>query len=454
MGSPTDENPDWGKGKTYNECAEQGLTDYGIRTGQKWIGDFYADLYQCTTPLTIPSDSTTPQTADSTTLPTVRPAETSPQPQITSTTAMAPLRGLRYQPVFTDVRQTLDHDFAMPVQISGRPGGRFSYLITREGRVWIMEPGTFSRPPVLDLRETIEIGSETGLLGIALHPSDPQRMFLNHTDLEFDIIVTEYRLDDTLRTAPPQSAKTLLKIPTRSDFHKGGMISFGPDGYLYIGVGDDGFSYNGQDPDSLFGAILRIDVDQGEPYAIPDDHPPVSEEAPEVFISGIRNPWRFWIDQPTNVIYIGDVGADSFEEINIASLDNPGINFGWSILEGHQWGPFNECTDCQENPESYDTSTFASPALALAHAPDICAVVGGMVYRGKVIPELDGHYFYSDVCGGFLRSLRWNGDLATDLRDWTTDVGKLTQLLSFGIDTEGEMYVLTADEVLRVEPVR
>ncbi len=271
-------------------------------------------------------------------------------------------------------------------------------MITREGRVWIFEENTFFQP------------TGSGFEG--------------------------------------------LQIPTRSDFHKGGMISFGPDGYLYIGVGDDGFNYQGQDPTSLFAAILRIDVDRGDPYAIPDDHPPVTSEAPEVFIYGVRNPWRFWIDPVTNLIYIGDVGADAFEEVNITSLDTPGTNFGWSIREGHQWGPFGEGIECREDPESCDISGYTLPVLAMAHGPDICAVVGGVVYRGSDIPELNGHYFYSDACGGFLRSFRWNGALAVDIRDWTPDEGKLIRMYSFGIDTSGEMYLLTADDVFQVAPIR
>lgn len=407
-------------------------------------------------------DTTSPTSPDSSTASDTQPeptGSTQGEPPDTNqagttNTTLAPLRGLRYEPVFSDVREVLDHDFAMPTQIAGRPGGEHTYMITREGRVWIVEEETFSRPPVLDLRNTILIGSETGLLGLALHPSDPQRMFLYYTDLEFDIIIAEYRLDESLRTAIPSSAKTLIKIPTRSDFHKGGMIQFGPDGYLYIGVGDDGFNYNGQDSNSFFGAILRIDIDNGDPYAIPDDHPPVSPETPEVYVYGIRNPWRFWIDPMTNIIYIGDVGSDSFEEIDITSLDTPGANFGWSIVEAHQWGPFNEGQNCKENPGTCDTSTFISPALALTHGADICAVIGGVVYRGQAIPELVGNYFYSDLCGGFLRSFRWDGSLAVDTRDWTTDVGRLVQLLSFGVDTHEEMYVLTGDNVFRIVPVR
>ena len=418
-----------------------------------------------TQPSSVPGSTSTPDTqpeasGSTTTRPegatTTRPegAGTPPPDTTTTTTTLAPLRGLRYEPVFTDVREILNDENAMPLQIAGRPGGQYDYLITREGRVWIVEEDTFSNPPVLDLRESILIGSETGLLGIALHPSDPQRMYLYYTDLEFDIILAEYRLDETLRTAIASSARTVIKLPTRSDFHKGGMIAFGPDGYLYVGVGDDGYSYQGQDPTSLFGTILRLDVDGGDPYGIPDDHPPLTPEAPEVYIYGIRNPWRFWIDPITNLIYIGDVGSDSFEEIDISSLDAPGDNFGWAILEAHQWGPFSEGIRCEENPGTCDTSGFIPPALALAHGPDICAVVGGVVYRGKAIPELTGKYFYSDVCGGFLRSFRWDGALALDLQDWTPEGEALVRLLSFGVDTREEMYVLTADHVFRVEPVR
>ncbi len=445
---------DWGSGMTYDDCGERGLTDYGLRTGQKWIGDFYADLYECTAPITTAAGSQ--PISDSAPPPTTKPGTTSPQPPATSTstTTLLPLRGLRYELVFAGVRETLDDEDAMPLEIVGRPGGRFNYMITREGRVWIVEEDTFSNPPVLDLRDSIAIGSETGLLGLALHPTDPQRMFLYYTDLEFDIILAEYQLDDELRRAIPSSAKTLMKIPTRSDFHKGGMISFGPDGYLYIGVGDDGYSFNGQDHTTLLGSILRIDVDGGDPYGIPTDQPPLSPEAPEVYLYGIRNPWRFWIDPTTNLIFIGDVGADAFEEIDITSLDTSGANFGWSVLEGHQWGPFNEGTACRENPGTCDTSGFTPPALALRHSPEVCAVISGMVYRGQAIPELDGHYFYSDACGGFLRSFRWNGTLAVDLRDWTEQVEARKRVLSFGVDTQGEMYVMTADDVFRLTPVR
>ena len=246
----------------------------------------------------------------------------------------------------------------------------------------------------------------------------------------------------------------ILKIPTRSDFHKGGMIAFGPDGYFYMGVGDDGYSFNGQEFTTLLGSILRINVDGGEPYGIPTDQPPLTEETPEVYLYGLRNPWRFWIDPVTNIIYIGDVGSDSYEEIDITSLDAPGANFGWSWLEGPQWGPFNEGTACKENPETCDTSGFTAAALALRHSAEVCAVIGGMVYRGTAIPELDGTYFYSDACGGFLRSFSWNGTLAVDLRDWTEQVGAQKRVVSFGVDTRGEMYVLTADEVFRVEAVR
>ena len=445
-GATTDRVPDWGSGMTYSDCSDEGLTDYGLRTGQKWIGDFYADLYECAAPSTTPTDPAPP--------PTTAPGTTASQAPATSATSLPPLRGLRYEPVLIDVRGTLGDESAMPIQIVGNPGGRYNYMITREGRVWILEENTFSNPPVLDLRDSIAIGAETGMLGIALHPVDPRRMFLHYTDLEFDIIIAEYRLDERMRTAIPSSAKTLMKIPTQSDFHKGGMIAFGPKGFLYIGVGDDGSHFNGQNSSSFGGAILRIDVDSGDPYGIPTDHPPFDPDAPEVYLHGLRNPWRFWIDPETNLVYIGDVGADAFEEINVTSLDSPGVNFGWGILEAYEWGPYTQGKNCRENPDTCDTSGFTPPVLAIAQEDQICAVVGGVVYRGKAIPELTGHYFYGDVCAGFLRSFSWNGTLAVDLRDWTPQVGALVQLLSFGVDTTGEMYMLTIDNVFRIAPVR
>ena len=409
-----------------------------------------------TTGTLTPAAEAAPPSTGSTVAGTNQPESSDPtrEETTTTTTPPAPLRGLRYEPVFIDIQAALGDENAMPIQVAARPGGEFTYLITREGRVWVMEEGTFANAPVLDLRDRILIGSETGLLGIAIHPHDSRRMFLYYTDLQFDIIIAEYQLDETLRTAIPSSARTLIKIPTRSDFHKGGMLAFGPDGYLYIGVGDDGFDHNGQNLTTFFASILRIDVDSGDPYAIPTDHPPVSPEAPEIYVYGVRNPWRFWIDPVTNLVYIGDVGGDSYEEIDIASLDEPGANFGWSILEGHDWGPFTQGLRCRENPATCDTSGFIPPALALAHGPEVCAVVGGVVYRGPAIPELHGHYFYSDLCGGFLRSFRWDGSLAMDLRDWSSDVERLVQLLSFGVDTRGEMYVMNTDHVFRIAPVR
>ena len=212
-GAPTDRAPDWGSGMPYPDCSDQGLTDYGLRTGQQWIGDFHADLYHCMAPATTSSGSTPQKTTDPAPPPTTEPGTTAPQTPATSTTTLPPLRGLRYEPLFSDVRSVLDNENAMPLQIVGRPGGQYNYMITREGRVWIVEENTFSNPPVLDLRDSIAIGSETGLLGIALHPADRQRMFLYYTDLEFDIVIAEYRLDDTLRSAIHSSARTLIKIP-------------------------------------------------------------------------------------------------------------------------------------------------------------------------------------------------------------------------------------------------
>ena len=198
--------------------------------------------------------------------------------------------------------------------------------------------------------------------------------------------------------------------------HNGGMIAFGPDGYLYIGMGDGGGAGDpdrtGQDPASLLGAILRISVD-GDPYSVPPNPWAGDGGAAEVWAKGLRNPWRFSFDG--DLIYIGDVGQDAWEEIDIAHVDSWRLNFGWSVMEG---------THCFREP-GCDRTGLEIPVLEYPHEDGNCSVTGGYVYRGAALPELDGSYFYGDYCSGMIASFRRDLEGLFDLRDWTATLGAL-----------------------------
>ena len=220
---------------------------------------------------------------------------------------------------------------------------------------------------------------------------------------------------------------------------------------LYLALGDGGAggaSVNGQHPETLLASIIRIDIDSGDPYSIPADNPFADGVGgrPEVWSYGLRNPWRFSIDATDNLIYIGDVGQGSTEEINIARLVPRGHNFGWDRLEG---------TPCYSG--ACDSEGTVLPALEYSHS-DGLSVTGGFVYRGLAIPELTGHYFYADWVSEWIRSFRFDGATVSDQADWTGDLqpGHVT---SFGVDNEGELYITTSfsgpdGALLKIVPIR
>jgi glucose/arabinose dehydrogenase len=225
----------------------------------------------------------------------------------------------------------------------------------------------------------------------------------------------------------------LLTVEQPAANHNGGMIQTGPDGMLYVGLGDGGGSNDrfghGQNTETLLGGIVRID--------------PASGEA-ELWSYGLRNPYRFWFDG--DVLYIGDVGQGAYEEIDVVTFDPDGFNFGWPITEGlHCFSPRTGC----------DVAGLTLPVIEVEHGDGgTCSITGGVVYRGAAIPELDGHYLYSDYCGGWLRSFRFQDGEAVDQKDWTDEVGSAGRVVSFGVDHTGEVYVLTVDAIRRIVGVR
>lgn len=305
----------------------------------------------------------------------------------------------------------------------------------------------------LDL--TPDVGSsglEQGLLGMAFHPdyADNGRFFVYYTDLDGTSRLYEYAAPGG--EADPGSARLVLSQPQPASNHNAGMLEFGPDGYLYVSLGDGGGANDefghGQRSDTLLGTILRLDVDGADPYAVPPDNPFVAGGgAAQVWAYGLRNPWRFTIDPVEELLYIADVGQDEWEEVNATSYDAPGLNYGWPITEGP------ECLDDDDDDEC-DRDGLVEPVFAYEHDQG-CSITGGFVYRGTAIPELDGHYFYADWCGQWVRSFRLAGGSVTAETDWTAELGDVGQVLSFGRDGFGELYVLNQDGfVLKIVPRR
>jgi glucose/arabinose dehydrogenase len=357
-----------------------------------------------------------------------------------------PLQGLASEVITDQLNQ--------PVFAETAPGSDTIYVLERRGTIRRVDPLTGEIEPFLDIvnRSNADKGIELGLLGLAFHPDfvNNRRFFIYFTDVEHDTAVVEYVVG---ANGLPEggSYNRLMEIDRLPNGlrHNAGMMQFGPEGYLYIGSGDNGeFDVNPQDPSILKGVIMRIDVDSDQtPYGTPPDNPWADGSgAPETWAIGLRNPWRFAIDVPENMIYIGDVGQGTWEEVNAVPLEPVGYNFGWPHLEGRAcWAPRSGCT----------TAGMTMPVTAYSHEEG-CSVTGGYVYRGTAIPELIGHYFYSDWCTGFIRTFRFENGGIGDITDWTAaGMENPGQVTSFGEDADGELLYTTSEGILaRIVPVR
>ncbi|HEX9855310.1 MAG TPA: PQQ-dependent sugar dehydrogenase [Acidimicrobiia bacterium] len=365
-----------------------------------------------------------------------------------TTTALPelPLRGLDLE--------LIGEGFHQPTVVASPPGDLRLFVVERQGTIEIIDPeGGPLEGHFLDLRDRVgSNGIEQGLLGLAFHPDYEAngRLFVYYVTTVGNRRLAEYRVGDDPNQADVSTERVLLEReqpPDSSDIrHYAGNVLFGPDGYLYVSLGDGAdFRNQGQDPNTVFASIIRIDVDGGEPYAIPADNPFVDGGgAPEVWAYGLRNPWRFTIDPVERLLYVADVGQADYEEVNIVSIDEGGYNFGWPITEGkHCFSP----ADC-------DMAGLTLPVIEYDHESG-CSVTGGHVYRGAAIAELDGHYFYADWCNGWVRSLNYTAGPATTLRDWTADLAGVGQPNTFGIGGDGELYVANYEgQVFRIVPVR
>lgn len=316
---------------------------------------------------------------------------------------------LRLAPVATGL--------AAPILVDAPSGDSRLFIVERAGRIKILESGVVAPIPFLDISDVVGTAGEGGLLGMAFHPgyAGNGRFYVSYTDKAGDSRVAEFMVSSDPNLASRGSERRLLFVDQPASNHNGGMIAFGPDGRLYLGLGDGGGGNDtyqtGQNPNTLLAKITALDVDTG---------------ATTLFASGLRNPWRFSVDGLR--FYIADVGQGAREEVDVLSIFEAGANLGWSIMEGSLCVGSSVCK----------TTGLVFPVAEYSH-DDGCSITGGHVYRGTAIPELDGHYFYGDFCSGFVRSFRYTGGTA-DARQWPFSVGNLA---SFGTDGFGELYLIS-----------
>ena len=340
--------------------------------------------------------------------------------------------------------RTVAQGFEKPVGLVAAPTGLL-HVLEQQGRIVSFAPGTDTRGTFLDIRERIPAigpGSEQGLLGLAFHPDYAANGFfyVYYSDQDGDIVLSRFTRG-TGALGDPATEQVLLTIAHPRTNHYGGMLAFGPDGYLYVAIGDGG---GANDPDEnaqnlgvLLGKILRIDVDTGDPYGIPADNPftGTAKARPEIWAYGLRNPWRFSFDRKTGDLWIADVGQSNREEINFQPADSAGgENYGWDVREG---------TICAETREECDLAGAVDPIFAYDQFP-VQSITGGYVYRGAAIPALQGAYIFADYTLGRVWTLRYEGEGKPEVRE-RIDLRPRTltpRVTSFGEDLDGEVYMV------------
>ena len=346
----------------------------------------------------------------------------------------------------------VDSGFESPVLLVADPAGGTDYVVEQPGRI-VRADGQSEgggHAVALDIRGSVKFAGEQGLLGLAFHPDFDQNglAFVNYVDTSGQTVISQFVVSNGV--FDQGSEVRVLTVDQPAENHNGGMIAFGPEGFLWIGMGDGGAAddvfENGQNFQTLLGSMLRISVpgSNDAPYEVPELNPYRNgvDGAPEVYWTGLRNPWRFAIDpiagdSAVADVWVADVGQNEIEEISVLRTDDGTANLGWPVMEGSECFRDDEC----------DQDPFVLPVSEYGHE-DGCSITGGYVYRGPAIPELDGHFFYSDFCSGFIRSY----SLETGDHDWTPMTGSVPGVSGFGIGGDGELYVvLLGGTVYRVE---
>ncbi|MCB9421005.1 MAG: PQQ-dependent sugar dehydrogenase [Ardenticatenaceae bacterium] len=413
-----------------------------------------------TPPIAPAEDTAVPPTAPvaPTNTATAVPSTPTPQPtnQPTSTPTITPTptnTPIPESPVTSINLVPVANGFVKPVYLTHAGDNRL-FVVEQDGTIRIIQDGAVLPQPFLNIDPLVGSGgSEQGLLSVAFHPEygENGRFFVYYTDNNGGTVVARYQVSaDDPNQANPDSALILLTLPQPFSNHNGGLLKFGPDGYLYVGLGDGGSANDplkaGQDTSTLLGKILRLDVDFNESgYAIPADNPFVDDEAArnEIWAYGLRNPWRFSFDRLTGDLYIADVGQNIWEEVDFQPVDSTGgENYGWNIMEG---------THCFQ-ADTCDQTGLVLPVVDYQHLEGNCSVTGGYVYRGQQFLSLYGNYFYGDYCSGKIWSLLRQPD-----GTWINSqvYGRQGLLIpSFGEDVNGELYLLSYGDgvVYQIQP--
>lgn len=334
--------------------------------------------------------------------------------------------------------QSFVSGLSSPIDLqSPRDGTGRMFVVEQGGTIRTIQNRVLLPVPFLNITRLVESGDEKGLLGLAFHPSYKQngRFFVDYTRRvqgQLQTVIAEYHVSATDPNRADPNGTEVLVVDQPFDNHNGGQVAFGPDKFLYIAFGDGGSSGdpfgNGQNLETLLGKLLRIDVDSATPYAIPPDNPFVNSPPArgEIWVFGMRNPWRFSFDHGTGRLFAGDVGQDDWEEVDIITK---GGNYGWNVMEGfHCYPPGTQC----------DKTGLTLPITEYSHSEGV-AIMGGYVYRGSAIPQILGAYLFGDYVGGQIWALReispgkWR-------RTLLLSTGKI--LSGFGQDAAGELYIL------------
>ncbi len=333
--------------------------------------------------------------------------------------------------------ETVASNLKTPVAIAqAGDGSNRIFIVEKAGRIRVFNDGVLLDKPFLDIQDRIgSDSSEQGLLGLDFHPDFHKNglFFVNYTDLNGNTVISRFEVSSDPGMADPTSEKRILSIEQPYPNHNGGSVVFGPDGNLYLGLGDGGAGGdpldNAENTNSLLGKILRIDVNTDQPYTIPPDNPFASDGGrPEIWAYGLRNPWRFSFDRLTGDLFIGDVGQNQWEEINFQPADSSGgSHFGWDFMEGTH--PFEG-----EPPEN-----LIPPIYEYDHSQG-CSVIGGIVYRGSELPEWQGIYLFADYCSGNIWGLIRDNQGAWEGKLLYKGIGNITSL---GEDESGEIYLIT-----------
>ncbi len=361
----------------------------------------------------------------------------------------------------TTLDKVLVDTFSSPVLVTAPSlDPRRIFIVEQDGFIRIVKDGATLPTEFLDIDSKIASGGERGLLGLAFHPDYETngRFFVNYTNNAGHTVIARYEVSlGDPDIADVGSEEILLTINQPYANHNGGMVAFGADGYLYVGMGDGGGGGDpdetGQDDGELLGKMLRMDVDvETAPfYDVPPDNPNAGAGLPlgTIWAKGLRNPWRFSFDRGTGDLYIGDVGQNAIEEIDYEPVSSTGgVNWGWDIFEG------TDCFEPDPDPDCPDPATgFTFPIHEYSHGVG-CSITGGYVYRGCTMPDLAGRYFYSDYCTPFVDTFVVSGGAATAFVDKTGELGaSLNSISGYGEDSRGELYIASLDgSVWRIVP--